>query len=359
MSSQAVFRSFLGLLILIAVQTGCPAGDVEGDEAGECDDGVDNDQDGVTDCADDGCFAATVCAEGDDDDATGDDDDATGDDDDSSGDDDDSSGDDDDSAGDDDDSAGDDDDSAGCGDGDLDGFDDEACGGTDCDDANADVNPAAAEVCLNSVDDDCDDDVDGLGCTDGDGWVLLRAEPLDSVPVDATVQTNWGPAPVGGRDAVCVSAGSNHYLTLPHGAAASADRVAVQVDVYPNASALNAVLQAALGSSANSYFRLRLWQTMNEAVLIEYHTSLGSNNELHSTTGYPSQTWHTLRVEFDRTTGDVAAEIDGAGWFSGTAFLASLVGTEMSLYGYGGDTGSNHVCFTDLSIWSGGTVGTP
>jgi formylglycine-generating enzyme required for sulfatase activity len=39
--------------------------EIEGDEAGECDDGVDNDQDGVTDCADDGCVAATVCADAD------------------------------------------------------------------------------------------------------------------------------------------------------------------------------------------------------------------------------------------------------------------------------------------------------
>jgi hypothetical protein len=35
--------------------------EVEGDEAGECDDGVDNDQDGLTDCDDDGCAAATGC----------------------------------------------------------------------------------------------------------------------------------------------------------------------------------------------------------------------------------------------------------------------------------------------------------
>jgi hypothetical protein len=37
--------------------------EVEGDEAGECDDGVDNDQDGTTDCDDDGCEAATACVE--------------------------------------------------------------------------------------------------------------------------------------------------------------------------------------------------------------------------------------------------------------------------------------------------------
>jgi hypothetical protein len=80
---------------------------IEGEAPGECSDGIDNDQDGLTDCDDDGCVADPNC--------TGDDDDSAGDDDDSAGDDDDSApGDDDDSApGDDDDSApGDDDDSS-------------------------------------------------------------------------------------------------------------------------------------------------------------------------------------------------------------------------------------------------------
>ncbi len=54
-----------------------------GDEAGNCDDFLDNDCDGTVDAEDEDCGA------GDDDDATGDDDDATGDDDDSAGDDDD------------------------------------------------------------------------------------------------------------------------------------------------------------------------------------------------------------------------------------------------------------------------------
>ena len=39
--------------------------EIEGDEAGECDDGVDNDQDGTTDCDDDGCAAATACVDAD------------------------------------------------------------------------------------------------------------------------------------------------------------------------------------------------------------------------------------------------------------------------------------------------------
>ena len=359
---STAFRLALTLAALLLLSA-CPA-EIEGDEAGECDDGVDNDQDGVTDCDDDGCAAATVCVGGDDDDVVddddaGDDDSSVNDDDSALPDDDDAVDDDDSSLPDDDDDSGDDDDSAACADTDGDGFEDEACGGLDCDDADDAVHPAAQEVCANTVDDDCDGVTDDVGCVDADGWVLLREELLDGVPVDAVVQTNWGPAQAGGRDAVCVSSGSDHYLTLSHGDAATADRVAVQVDAYAHANALDLVLQAALGSGASSYFRLRLWQSMNEAVLIEYHSTLGSNNELHTTTGYPSQAWHTLRVEFDRTTGDVAAEINGVGWYDGTAFLASLVGTELSLYGYGGDSGTNHVCFTNLSIWSDGSVGTP
>ena len=88
---KALLFGLLGLIVL----PGCNV-EVEGDEAGECDDGVDNDQDGALDCRDDGCAIASVC--------TGDDDDASDDDDD------DSAADDDDSAADDDDSAGDDDD---------------------------------------------------------------------------------------------------------------------------------------------------------------------------------------------------------------------------------------------------------
>ena len=65
--------------LLLGVLPACDGGDdvpVEGDEAGECSDGVDNDQDGLTDCSDDGCAAATACV-GDDDDTSGDDDTST------------------------------------------------------------------------------------------------------------------------------------------------------------------------------------------------------------------------------------------------------------------------------------------
>jgi hypothetical protein len=53
----------------------------EGDGASECDDGRDNDADGLTDCEDDGCDNAGPCRGGDDDDAVDDDDSADDDDD--------------------------------------------------------------------------------------------------------------------------------------------------------------------------------------------------------------------------------------------------------------------------------------
>jgi len=135
--------------------------EIEGDDAGECSDGADNDLDGLFDCDDSGCEGSPDCA-GDDD--TGDDD--AGDDDAS---DDDSAGDDD--AGDDD--AGDDDTSTDDADGDgwspADG---------DCDDGDPDVHPEAQEVC-DGDDEDCDgviDEEDADGCTtyyadvDGDSF---------------------------------------------------------------------------------------------------------------------------------------------------------------------------------------------
>ncbi len=77
--------------------------DFEGDAPGECDDGADNDQDGLFDCDDPDCFGAPDC-QGDDDDAAPDDDDVAPDDDDVAPDDDDVAPDDDDVAPDDDDS---------------------------------------------------------------------------------------------------------------------------------------------------------------------------------------------------------------------------------------------------------------
>ena len=187
-------------LAVLVPQSGCPSASavIEGDEEGECSDGVDNDQDSLTDCADEGCAAATACV-GDDDDATGDDDDSTtsddddsahgddddstpGDDDDSAhGDDDDSAhGDDDDSGDDDDDSAGDDDDSA-LADADGDG----APANEDCDDTDPLIYPLAGDVYGDGVDSDCDgQDCAGAGfgdayfvaCTNQLLWAAAQAE---------------------------------------------------------------------------------------------------------------------------------------------------------------------------------------
>ena len=98
---------FTALLLCLALASlfAASCGSNQSTEA-VCDDSVDNDEDGLTDCDDSDCASSDAC------DLLGDDDDSQGDDDDSQGDDDDSAGDDDDSAGDDDDSAGDDDDSA-------------------------------------------------------------------------------------------------------------------------------------------------------------------------------------------------------------------------------------------------------
>ena len=98
--------SYLFLMTMIGVLFalgGCEGGDdddtteeeIEGDEAGECSDGADNDQDGLFDCDDAGCEGSPDC-DGDDDDISDDDDDASDDDDDISDDDDDDTGDDDD-----------------------------------------------------------------------------------------------------------------------------------------------------------------------------------------------------------------------------------------------------------------------
>jgi outer membrane protein assembly factor BamB len=86
----------LTTFFLVLCLPACPSrtseddGEYEGDEAGECEDGADNDQDGDFDCADTDCQGAPVCT-GDDDNADDDtaDDDSQGDDDSTPGDDDD------------------------------------------------------------------------------------------------------------------------------------------------------------------------------------------------------------------------------------------------------------------------------
>ena len=56
---KRVLLSLLALGLLFGLPA-CHA-EVEGDEAGECSDGVDNDQDGSLDCSDEGCAIATAC----------------------------------------------------------------------------------------------------------------------------------------------------------------------------------------------------------------------------------------------------------------------------------------------------------
>jgi len=56
--NRSLLLSLLALGLLFV--TGCGA-EVEGDEAGECSDGVDNDQDGTLDCGDAGCAISTTC----------------------------------------------------------------------------------------------------------------------------------------------------------------------------------------------------------------------------------------------------------------------------------------------------------
>ncbi len=68
----------LWTLVLSVVLAGCPSADDddagpverEGDDPGECDDGADNDGDGLFDCDDPDCAGAPVCTgAGDDDDS--------------------------------------------------------------------------------------------------------------------------------------------------------------------------------------------------------------------------------------------------------------------------------------------------
>ncbi len=77
---RSLLLSFAAMVLGLGLP-GCAY--VEGDEDGECSDGVDNDQDGTLDCGDPGCISAAACA-GDDDDSASDDDDSASDDDDGS-----------------------------------------------------------------------------------------------------------------------------------------------------------------------------------------------------------------------------------------------------------------------------------
>ncbi len=139
----------LALLVLSCAARGRGGdnGNIEGDLAGECSDGADNDQDGLYDCLDPDCALSTDCSGGGDDDTQGDDD--------THGDDDTSSG------------------ESDC----ANAIDDDSDGLTDCDDPDC----AQDDACGGSGDDDdtaqqeydcsndIDDDSDGLtDCSDPD-----------------------------------------------------------------------------------------------------------------------------------------------------------------------------------------------
>ena len=166
----------LGILLTLA---GCPGhigepdddangdddttqGEVEGDEAGECDDGVDNDLDGYADCEDSSCADATVCVDADGDGWSiqdGDCDDADP--------------------------------------GAHPGADETPCDGVDndcdpdtgdepdadgdghtvceeCDDSDPDVSPDETEETCDGVDNDCDPATEDAPDGDGDGWSLCE-----------------------------------------------------------------------------------------------------------------------------------------------------------------------------------------
>ncbi len=168
---QVPFVELLVLLLILGLGS-CvsrgrgPGGDgVEGQNAGECSDGADNDLDGLYDCLDPDCALSSDCSAGDDDDLGGDDDDISGDDD--------TSGDDDDGAVELNCADGIDNDGDGFVDcGDVDCYDDEACGGSgDDDDGSGELN------CADGMDNDSDGLVD---CADPD----CAGDPACSGPGD-------------------------------------------------------------------------------------------------------------------------------------------------------------------------------
>ncbi|HCP45896.1 MAG TPA: hypothetical protein DIU15_07635, partial [Deltaproteobacteria bacterium] len=62
MSSCSTIRALaFSVVLLLWLLPGCRP-EVEGDEAGECGDQMDNDSNGLTDCDDAGCSGAPACA---------------------------------------------------------------------------------------------------------------------------------------------------------------------------------------------------------------------------------------------------------------------------------------------------------
>ena len=110
--------------------------DFEGDEAGECTDGVDNDSDGLIDCEDPDCEGSPDCES--------------------------------------------------TNDADGDGFEDINAGGDDCDDNNPNVYPMAGDTYGDGVDSDCD----GLDCeAASDGITYYTICPWTSGTINEIRQT--------------------------------------------------------------------------------------------------------------------------------------------------------------------------
>ena len=74
MTSSHSVKALLFVLAAMTIIWSCQEGIVEGQNAGDCEDGADNDMDGLFDCSDDGCMGSPVCENsgiGDDDDTQG------------------------------------------------------------------------------------------------------------------------------------------------------------------------------------------------------------------------------------------------------------------------------------------------
>ena len=184
-------RPFVALVFLLLLSA-CPAAEIEGDESGECDDGVDNDLDGTSDCDDEDCAGVAGC--------TADDDDAADDDDDDSGD------------------SSDDDDSA------YDRTDEDGDSYPvelgDCDDSDPTVHPGAVEVPYDGVDQDCDGE--DLVDVDEDGYDAAIVGGDDCDDEDETVHPDAEDTPYDGVDQDCDGASDfdvdgDGYPSADHG----------------------------------------------------------------------------------------------------------------------------------------------